>query len=303
VFLLGHAATLKERRSVDDWVNAAGQRSTYMSRALGLGKIAGDLLDSGLATFQERIVVANALSGLAEQADATTLRGIARLLLKASPPSWLRLAVQDGHLCREYIPADDLDSLAWIEPELDEALLGANEGSSAPEDDGFLKALGDAAELLVLEGLRWSGASPVHVARMSDAFGYDIEVKGPPLDRVEVKASSRLTSTSFHLSRNEFEMSVRYGNEWRLVQVVFSTKAFVADCIDASMVECIREFRPGALRELVPPDTATFTWTKSAKVTPPDCAWMPSMIVLNPRFSIPGFTKHSSECRLRAFGA
>jgi hypothetical protein len=288
VFLLSHAARLAERRSVGEWIQAARERSTFMSRALELGEIANGLLGGGLVALQGRVVLTDSLTGLSDQADSGTLLAIARLIFKTFPPSWLPFAVQQGRVCREYIPAADLERLTWIEPALDEALIGAYEETAAPDEDAFLKAMGDAAELLVLAALRRAGANPIHVAAVSDAYGYDIEASGPPLERIEVKGASLLSKASLHVSRNEFEKSSHYGEEWRLVQVVFSSSALIAERIDSTMVHSVRELRQLALKDLVPSDTVSFKWEKSAKVTPPEALWTGSSIALDPDFSIAG---------------
>lgn len=290
VFLLGHAARQKNRHSVDEWVQAARERSTYMSRALQLDEIANGLLKLGLATTQGCVRLGDALSGLTEQADRPTLLAIARLLFQASPPSWLRFVVRNGQVAREYAPTEDIENLAWIEPELDQLLLDAH-GAVVVQDEGFLKAMGDAAELFVLAALQRAGASPLHVARLSDLYGYDIECPGQTVDRIEVKAASQTSQSRIHISRNEFEKSLRYGREWRLVQVVFSSKAFVSDRLDSSHIDSVRELRHGVLQELVPADTEAFKWTTSAQISIAPEAWGTACLALDPSFATAGFTQ------------
>lgn len=291
VFLLSHAARVKERHSVTDWAQAARERSTFMSRALQLDEIARSMLELGLAFVRDRVTLDGALVGLSHCADTQTLRAIARLLLKAAPPSWVWFAVRNGQVTRDYVPASDLENLAWIEPELDQMLLDAFYANVTREDDGFLKAMGEAAELFVLAALQRAGAQPLQVSRLSDSYGYDIECPGTKTDRIEVKAASRASLAQFHISRNEFEKSVRYGGEWRLVQVVFSGKAFVSSCLDASHIEMVRELRHGVLQECVPKDTPFFKWSESAEISPPVDAWVPSRLTVDPDFSAPGFLR------------
>ena len=259
-----------------------------MSRALQLDDTAKGLLRLGLAKMQDRIHLADSLTGLSEQADKPTLLAIARLLFQASPPSWLRFVVRDGEVAREYVPTDYLENLAWIEPELDQMLLDAH-GAVAARDDGFLKAMGDAAELFVLAALARAGASPLHVSKLSDSYGYDIECLGATADRIEVKAASQASQSTFHISRNEFEKSSHYGLEWRLVQVVFSNQAFVSDRLDSSHIASVRELRHGVLQDLVPVDTRAFKWTDSAQISTTVEAWGSAALTLDPNFSIPGF--------------
>lgn len=292
VFLLGHAAKQKRRHSVDEWVRAARERSTYMSMALQLNEIANGLLRLDLATIQGEVRLGDALSGLCERADRPTFLAIARLLLQASPPSWLRFVVRDGRVTREYVPTGDFENLDWIEPELDQFLLDAY-GAASAQDESFLRAMGDVAELFVLAALEHAGASPLHVSRLSDSYGYDIECPGNTVDRIEVKAASEASQSRFHISRNEFEKSSRYGSEWRLLQVVFSSKAFVSDRLDSSHIENLRELRPGVLQELVPTDTDAFKWTVSAEIFTTPEVWGAPSLVLDPSFSTAGFLRRA----------
>lgn len=295
VFLLSHAARLKKRLAVTDWVQAARERSTFMSKALQLDDIAQGMLGLGLAFVRDQVTLAGSLEGLSDRADTPTLKAIARLLFKAGPPSWIWFAVRDGKIAWEYVPSRDLEALAWIEPELEQMLLDAHLGMVVHEDDGFLKAMGEAAELVVLAALRYAGENPTQVSRLSDTYGYDIECPGTKTDRIEVKAASRATLAQFHISRNEFEKSTRYGPEWRLVQVVFSGKAFVSNHLDASHVETVRVLRQGVLQDLVPEDTPYFKWSESAQISPPHDAWDPVAFALDPDLSIRGFRKNGDD--------
>lgn len=292
VFLLSHAARIRERRSVTEWTQAACERSTFMSKALQLDEIARGMLGLGLAFAHEKVTLSNELEGLSDCADEFTLHAIARLLLKVAPPSWIWFAVRDGQIAREYIPAGDLENLAWIEPNLEQMLLDAFDSIVTREDDGFLKAMGDAAEILVFRALQCAGSNPLHVSRLSDSYGYDIECPGAKPDRIEVKAASVASQVKFHLSRNEYEKSMRYGTKWRLMQVVFSGKAFVSDDLNAHHIEIIRELRHGVLQELVPNDTTSFKWTESAQISPPDEYWQRLELPFDPNFWTPGFRRN-----------
>lgn len=291
VFLLSHAARLKERRTLEEWIQAARERATFMSRALELKEIACAMVHLGLAQVGGKVTLASALDGLSDRADTPTLFAIARLLFQVAPPGWLAFAVNNGQVVREHVPSKDLESLAWTEPDLDQLILDGHAALSSREEDGFLKAMGNVAELLVFAALHRAGANPLHVSLMSDAYGYDIECQGAKIDRVEVKAASRNSMERFHITRNEYEKSARHGAEWRLVQVIFSTKAFVSDRVDASHVEEVRELRHGALQSLVPGDTPTFKWSRSAEITPPSDAWAPCVLALDPSFSTEGFRR------------
>lgn len=291
VFLLGHAARHRVRHSVDEWIQAARNRSTFMSRALQLDDIAKGLLKLDLASARGQVVLGDALDGLSERADRPTFLAIARVLFRASPPSWLRFVIRDGQVAREYVPTEDLERLSWMEPELDEVLLDAHGTLSAHEDEGFLKAMGDVAELFIMAALEHAGACPLHVSRLSDSYGYDIECASGSVDRIEVKAASQSSQLNFHISRNEFEKSSQYGREWRLVQVVFSNKAFVSERLDVSHIDIVRELRHGVLQELVPTDTEAFRWMKSARISTSLDFWRTADVTLDPGYSTDGFQR------------
>ncbi|WP_198167214.1 DUF3883 domain-containing protein [Microbispora sp. ATCC PTA-5024] len=217
-----------------------------------------------------------------------TLQDVARILLAAAPPPWLRLAVSAGSVTRAYIPAEDLRALLWLEPELDRILLDAYAQLDQQDQEEIRKRVGDAAELVVLAALQRAGHRPARVSQISDSYGYDIEVRGTSIDRIEVKAAGPTTRGTFHLTRNEYAKSLQHGQQWRLVQVVFSSAAFVADELNTSHVEGVFQLAAGTLQKVVPPDTPQFAWEGSALLSPPDTAWCSPGLVLDPDFKCPG---------------
>jgi hypothetical protein len=260
-----------------------------MAGALDFDVIAAELILVGLAScYDDRMIVDPALLELSKFADRATLVAIAATLISKSPPVWLPLAVGNQKVNREFIPTKDLEDLDWIEPALDQFLLSANSLPRRRLDASFAKRLGDVAELFLLAAFDSAGARPVHVAKVSDAFGYDIECRGIQIDRVEVKAASSRTRGSFYISRNEFDKSQIYGKEWSLIQLTFSNLAFVDDELNISHIESLRELSSEALGELIPSDTEIFRWTESALMDVPDRYWNPVNIELDPNFVTKG---------------
>ncbi len=276
VLLLCHAARLGARRDVADWVRAARTHGTFVAAATDLAAPARHLLSARLAEQAQSIVLAPPLAGIAGIANDVTLRHIARVLLAADPPAWLRIAVSSHGVARQYIPTADLRALEWLEPELDDILVDVCHAVSRPRDTEFRKRIGDAAEAVVLAALRADGRHPTHVASISDAFGYDIELAGSPKIRIEVKGCSANNRGTFHLSRNEYNKCLLYGDEWLLTQVVFANSAFVASCLEPTHIVGIFEVSAREIASAVPPDTPEFTWTESAMITPPPEAWRPA---------------------------
>jgi hypothetical protein len=266
-----------------------------MAQALDLDEIAQALLNLKLATIENGVVLANSLEALSQKADVSTLRTIARLLLKAAPPSWIWFAVHEGKVFTEYVPSADLQTLAWIGEDLDLVLADTHEACVKHDSEEFRKAMGDAAEFMVVAALRYAGLHPSHVSRLSDAYGYDIECIGPSTDRIEVKSASEASMGSLHITRNEFEKCIRYGLEWRLLQVVFTPAAFAAEQVNASHVKLVRELRHGVLSKLIPKDTPEFKWTDSAQISPPEGAWQQTDLALDPFFSTAGFIRSEKD--------
>jgi hypothetical protein len=296
VFLLANSARYTAHPSMTAWVNAARSKSSYMAVAADLERPAAELLRLRLASRERGITLAPQLLALAERGDRETLVGVAQLLLTHAPPVWLHLAVSATDVFREYIPQADLQGLEWLEPDLDDVLRNSFAAVPASHDNAALQQqIGDAAELFLMTAFTRAGMRPLHVSRLSDAYGYDIEITSGEggarfVDRVEVKSAGPRTRGSFHLTRNEFEKSCAYGSQWRLLQVVFRSSAFVAARLDDSHIEGIYELSSAALAEVVPPDTPEFRWTESAFFTPRAARWqVAAQVPLECGFSMPGF--------------
>ncbi|MFB8277226.1 protein NO VEIN domain-containing protein [Nocardia colli] len=289
VLLLARAATLSPRQGVDDWVAAVRMHGSFLAAAIDLKAPATMLVDSGLARIGQSLELSAQLTAATDCRDADALLQVARLLLITTPPAWLRMAVNHNVVARQYIPTNDLDSLRWLEPNLDRVLIEAYDDRYSSEHTYWQKQIGVAAELFVLAALRYSGLKPAHVALISDVYGYDIEVRDPLMDRIEVKGAGPRTALTFHLSRNEFEKSQQHAAEWRLLQVVFHSSAFADEELDHSHIESVYELDSQGLRQTIPPDPTGFVWEKSALVTPPRELWRSSGLTLDPSFRMPGF--------------
>ncbi|WP_433494726.1 DUF3883 domain-containing protein [Micromonospora sp. CA-248089] len=274
--MLCHAARLTARRNITEWVDAARGHGAFVAAATDLSTPAEHLLASGLAKQAETIVLMPPLVGIAGTADSVTLRHVARVLLITDPPAWLRIAVSLEGVAREYIPTADLRALEWLDPELDEMLIDVFRAVNGPLDTEVRKRIGDAAEAVVLAALRADGRHPTHVAKISDAFGYDIELTGPPRLRFEVKGCSENGRGTFHLSRNEYDKSQIYADEWVLTQVVFNNCAFVASHLERAHIAGIFEATAHEIGSAVLPDTERFTWTDSALISLPPGVWRPA---------------------------
>lgn len=284
VLLLAYAATVAPRKNLREWIQAARLHSSFLSEATDLITPAEQLVDCGLVKIGQWVEIAPQLSSIIEQDKSIALRDVAQLLLLASPPSWLRFVVSEFGVAREYIPASDLISLRWLEPDLDDMLMLAHAQQAKSSAAILSEEIGRIGELFVLAALRYGGATATHVSLFSDAFGYDIEVSRPARLRLEVKGAGPKTAGQFHLTRNEFLASRRYGQEWLLVQVVFNSAAFVAQELSAAHVGFIKTLESYTVDTVVPPDTVYFSWEKSARLTVPTELWSPADLKLDPDF-------------------
>lgn len=291
VMLLASVAELAPRRSADDWIKAAMLHGSHLAAATNLVKPVGELLDCNLARIGDVVEISPELADVLAGPQVSALRDIAQLLLVASPPTWLPIAVNGQIVDWDLIPDGDRSALLWLEPDLDEMLRLAWHRLCAPTAAEHAKQLGDAGELFVLASLRHAGLRAVHVAKFSDAYGYDIEVRLPHgRTRIEVKAAGPQTGGEFHLSRNEFQKCLRYQSEWQLVQVMFTSSAFIARQLDSSHIAYINEIEAPSVSSLVPSDTKHFRWQESARLQPPNEYWHPWPVPLDPSFTMRGFS-------------
>ncbi|BCJ70679.1 hypothetical protein CS0771_02230 [Catellatospora sp. IY07-71] len=292
--LLAWAAALAPRRDIPSWINAAKRHGAFLAAATDLPAVADALVRWRLAIVDDRIDLAGPLAALAQAADRATLTAMARLALTCEPPAWLPLVVSGPTVSRAYIPSQDLRILSWLEPNLDQIIIDVAADLAAASSVDVKSALGTAGELVILHGLRCQGMAPVHVAEVSDAYGYDIEVRLPRVKRIEVKAASRATRHQFHLSRNEYDKSRLYHSEWMLLQVVFTNEAFTAETLTHHHIEDVFELTADTLAGLVPRDNTAFRWSESAIISPPAESWREYELRLPPGFRLPGLKVRSS---------
>ncbi|MFI9403662.1 protein NO VEIN domain-containing protein [Nocardia sp. NPDC052316] len=289
--LLTQVALLTARRSIDEWVDAArGTHGRQLASQIEMRTYAQHLVDCRLASIDTHVKISPRLLAAARFPDGRAMCHIAQVMLRARPPFWLYVAVKGRHVQRELIPTNDLNGLLWLEPRLDQVLVRSAADINAEVDNQAAKALGDAAELLMMAALEYEGSHPVHIAQLSDAYGYDIEVPGRDVDCIEVKAATSSTSAGFHITRNEFDTAIYCGTRWRLIQIVLSNTALLADKIGAIHVEAVRELTHDDLQQLIPEDTDQFRWEKSAGITVPPEMWRDPEVLLDPDFVVPGKT-------------
>ncbi|MBB1018113.1 DUF3883 domain-containing protein [Dietzia sp. DQ11-71] len=287
IFNLANSIRYSPAAGIKDWISAAESRSSFLAGALDHLPAAEFLISAGLVKQSDGIRPTGRLRGLSEKADATTLIAIAAMLLRSRPPAWLHSACAGSNLQYELIPSPDLRALSWLEPYLPEVLLGAARALKL-ESTSVRSRLGYLGELVVMDCLKRQSARPVHLSRVSDHFGFDIESRPPFEGKWEVKACLSTTAGAFHLSRNEFEKSQQMLDKWRLVQVEFSPTVLKASCVCSDHVVGINELSARQLAGSVVPDTPEFSWEESAKVRPPAQTWSSSWLEVSRDLGLPG---------------
>jgi hypothetical protein len=289
VFHLANAIRHNNQPDIASWVCAARDRSAFLAAAIDHQPAATVLIRKGLVSSIGGIRPTARLQAVSGRANRTTLVAIAAMLLELDPPAWLPVAVVDGKVHYEVIPSKDIESLEWLRPELEQLLLDAAL-TGTPRSNLLALGIGRAAELAVLEALTDSGRSAIHLADISDSFGYDIEsTNDTGVRRWEVKAGTERTAGTFHLTRNEFEKCAAYRSEWTIVRVEFAGAALVAEHVTAADITRVQELPAAELLALVPLDTDHFHWETSALVTPPAHAWAPSSIEVPSTLQLPSF--------------
>lgn len=278
-FHLAHSLRHGPVHDAEIWVRKSATKGSFASAAIDHRPLALLLLESPLVHVGGEILPDRRLVPLSYRADRATLLAIAALLLEFFPPPWLSVAVSDGIVMPEFIPDDELRELDWLRPELDMLLVDAS-GRADARDTSLRLGLGRAAELVVFETLQSLGRRPVHVADVSDTFGYDVETAVGPVLRWEVKGSVEASSYRFNLTRNEFDKSQRYGAEWLIIQVEFSARIFSDAPIGKKDIRAMRTIDSSALARLVPKDTDYFRWADNAVVAPAPADWVESDLAI-----------------------
>jgi hypothetical protein len=273
-FLLAFSASLKDFRELTDWIDAASSRASFLAAAGDIAGTAEMLLRAGLVTAGERISLDLQLAKLSHRADRATLVAIARLFLHRFPPSWIPAVVAADNVEISLIPSEDLDRLNWLGADLIPIIFEVNRALTRQSDETLRHDIGRAGELVVMSALYYAGFQPVHVALLSDSYGYDIDyVHGGSTKRLEVKSAVERTSGRVIISRNEFDKGELYGSSWKVIQVVFSTQIILNKRVKAVDIIKIRELENDRLHALAPEPSPTFTWVDSAEFIPhPDCA-------------------------------
>lgn len=285
-FLLAYSARVRHCVDAEAWITAALDKPTHMAASLDLNGTAELLLDVGLAKVEGGVQIMHELSKLDQAADLSTLKGIARLLIVRRPPDWLRSSVVEGQLATEFIPAQDLEALSWLGPDLDPIIVAAHQQLYGRQDDDLLKRIGDAGELMVIAALHALNRQPRHVSLVSDRFGYDIELNSQQYRfGLEIKTVVPSTADRVLLSRHEFDVAARMADRWKIVQITISSIAVVRGVVCAADVISIRELSSSALVQMAPPDTSTFQWSESAEFHPLDSMWLPSDLQVPSNFT------------------
>lgn len=289
VFLLAYAARTKPRRNTNEWVAGAQRLPTLMAEALGLNEAANLLRAEGLAwSEQESIMVDQRLVHAGSVATAETLGAIAKVLLQAAPPPWVKHAIRGGKVRWELVPSADARDLVWLGDLLEPLLLDLQHDTE--ESDRFRTWLGGVGESFLVASETARGAKVRHVALVSDAFGYDVEsVLDAERLLIEVKTTVERNAGTFMVTKNEARSAATLAPDWVLMQVILKHSAIVDEHITLDHVVAVRSLRTARLEPLLPRDTPNGEWTGSARITAPDDAWTIDDYVAPTSWSVDGY--------------
>lgn len=274
VFLLVYSSTTHSRASIREWVQATTQLPTLMATSLAVEEAAEKLMLLGLASDEGgKISVDESLKSAGNSANFATFIAIAKLLLSASPPSWLKVVVSKGVVREELIPTRDLHALDWLQPHRDNILLDIALQQSATSEV-VTSWLGSVGEHLIFAYEDYSGYRPIHVSKISDSYGYDIESSHPEGTLcLEIKTALESTSNRFFISKNEVRTAEALGNRWVLVQVILDSRSLTQELLTTANVVSVRALTSEALLRCTPQDRDKGTWIDSAEITLEDSDW------------------------------
>ena len=277
VFIMGRVLLLRAVESIDEWVETARRQTSFIATASDLGAIANLMIAGGLATCAQSLRPhAKLVPLLSRQADRDTLVLVARLLLHSFAPAWISSVAVGDALATEYIPHGDRDALEWLEPDLANILIDVAREKAAERSADFRQRLGNAGELTVVEAKQLQGARVTHVALISDSYGYDIEAAsatGKDRELIEVKATLGDRNHCVHITRNERDKAKLYGEQWKLVLVMFEPAAFFKGRAQRSDIIAVKTLPNRELLAMTDRDTDFFRWETSAELCAPDSAW------------------------------
>lgn len=104
-----------------------------------------------------------------------------------------------------------------------------------PAAEAARRETGTAGEQAVIRLLELSGADVVHMAALSDAYGYDVRAvsREGAVGHIEVKATTDPTRLRVHLTRHEYEV-MRRDPDWLLTVVLIGAQGDALNVVTVS---------------------------------------------------------------------
>lgn len=263
-----------------------------MAEALDLDSVAADLLELELVQVQAGVItIDDRLRRAGTLANTETLARIARTVLSHERPPWLAVSVSGNTVQHEWLPLRVQRDLEWLGELLDPILVHVRDSQS--REGVFRRWLGSAGESLIVAIERNRGRSVRHVAKLSDAFGFDVESCGPT-DRkcIEVKTCLESGAERFFISRHEVDTSIRLGEQWLLIQVTLRAKASTDDSLDSSHVVDVQLLAGRKVWNLGPRDSPTGVWLDAARIRAASCLWSKWDFGIPETWSFPGYREY-----------
>ncbi|MFJ3643496.1 protein NO VEIN domain-containing protein [Streptomyces sp. NPDC090108] len=149
-----------------------------------------------------------------------------------------------------------------------------------PDVEAARRETGIAGERAIVQLLERSGAArTVHVAAISDAYGYDVhaELRDGAVGHIEVKATTDPTRLVVHLTRPEYEV-MRRDPDWLLTAVLVGS-----DGCALNVVTVCRDW----LSTAAPKDRDRHAHWESARFSIPEHAVVPGILGTGGRTLVP----------------
>lgn len=284
--LLVYAAKVDRPPSFAEWVDRARRIPAGQAHSHNLLDIASELMAVGLVREQEGIIRVNGLPTCHIASRATKVR-IAKTLLQRQRPEWLPLSGDAQRIVPNLVPREDLIALQWLGTDLihilDSLLV-------PPAKDDTAVQLGWLGEHIVADAERCAGRHVDHVSEISATYGYDlasVSLSDGSVAKIEVKTTVENGAGRFYLSRNEYERSRRYPDEWILVQVVLDGRIiWTQERLEPSVVIAIRYLPNEVLRREIVMDREWCAWEESVAFNVPLEEWNEYKFSLPPDWRI-----------------
>jgi hypothetical protein len=270
---LVYAAKVDHPPSFAEWVDRARRIPAGQAHSHNLSDIASELMTVGLVRDEQGVIRVTGLPSC-DIANRSAKVRMAKTLLQRRRPSWLPLSGDVQRIVPNLVPREDLVALQWLGDDLNHILASL---LVPPAQDDTAVKLGWLGEHIVADAERGAGRHVDHVSEISASYGYDltsVSLSDGSVTKIEVKTAVENGAGRFYLSRNEYEQSRRYPDEWMLLQVVLDSRIiWTQETLEPSVVIAIRSLPNEVLRRETVIDREWCAWKESVAFNLPLEGW------------------------------